>query len=166
MGFDICCQLFCNDKPKEVNLVNVNCCAFSNTTTNYNIRRLHNIININCCAFDNNIKNYGTDENNTCDNDPFYSLSNVKIIFIHINFGDVKVDINVSYNHTVDQLLRKYMETLKVPSLINTDYITFLYGDKALKFGDKTEIKYFFGHSPTNQFQVNVYIPLIPINNS
>ena len=165
MGVDICCQICFNNKSEEINL---NC--FSCFNTNHNINRVHRIVNINCCSCFNSNLNFGMDEEKDTDRNiiPIINdgLLDVKIIFCHINLENIKILVPVSYFNTIDKLLRKYMETIRLNVLINTDYIKFSYKNKPLKFGDSSNIRQFFGNDSRNEFEVKVIVPLSPINQS
>ena len=161
MGIDFCCQI-CSGTPTETNL---NC--FSCFNTNHNISKVHRIININCCSCFNSNLNYGFEDIDDKDGNIIPIINDylkVKIIFCHINIENIKILVLSSYTNTIDELLRKYMETLKITSLINTDFIKFLYKDKSLKFGDSNTIRQFFGYNFRNEFEVEVVVPLAPVN--
>jgi len=164
MGVDFCCKLFFG-QPEELNL---NC--FSCFNTNHNISKVHRIVNINCCACFNENLNYGFEDMDNNDGNIIpiinYGNHNVKIIFCHINIENIRILVLASYVNTIDEILRKYMETLKLTSLINTDFIKFSYKDKSLKFGDRSTIRQFFDYDFKNEYEVKVVVPLFPINQS
>ena len=72
----------------------------------------------------------------------FYDSPRINITFK--TTSGVTHTIKFKYGTTIDEVLKKYLNTVKRPDLINTSKMCFLFNASQLKFGDKTKVEDFF----------------------
>ena len=61
---------------------------------------------------------------------------------------EMQIILVFDYGTTIDEILKKYLNEIGRPDLINTDKIFFVYNACQLRFGDKTKIEDYFNHNP------------------
>ena len=83
-----------------------------------------------------------------------------KLVIFSTNLGERK-DINFDYGIIIDGILRKYLEEMKKPELINSTKVSFVFNVRKLNFGDKMKIEDLFKNMPEPKIIVFFFIEII-----
>ena len=99
----------------------------------------------------------GADEiNNPASNsDPDANSPGLKINVLFTTTIGTKRNIVLNHGTTIDQALKKYLNAVGKPDLINSDKISFLFNAQKLSYGDETKIENFFKNITNPKVVVN-----------
>ena len=97
----------------------------------------------------------GVEEINNPGNDPDANSAGPKMNVLFTTTVGTSRNIVLSYGTTIDQALRKYLESVDKANLIGSDKISFLFNAAKLSFGDKTVVEKFFKNSINPKVVVN-----------
>ena len=93
--------------------------------------------------------------NPTGNADPDLKTPGPKINVIFHTTQGTKRTIVLSVNLTIDQALKKYLDSVGKPELVNSDKISFLFNAAKLKFGDTTTVGNYFRNINNPKIVVN-----------
>ena len=99
----------------------------------------------------------GVDEvNNTGVNtDPDLNTPGPKFNALFQTTVGTKKNVILSHGTTIDQALRKYLNLVNKPDLVNSNKISFLFNAAKLSFGDQTKVENFFKNITNPKVIVN-----------
>ena len=87
--------------------------------------------------------------------DPDANSPGPKINVLFTTTIGTKRNIVLSHGTTIDQALKKYLNAVGKPDLVNSDKISFLFNASKLEFGNNTKIENFFKNVMNPKVVVN-----------
>ena len=99
--------------------------------------------------------------NPTTNSDPDLNAPGPKINVLFTTTIGTKRNIVLCHGTTIDQALKKYLNAVGKPDLVNSDKISFLFNAAKLEFGNQTKIENFFKNVMNPKVVVNDTVNLI-----
>ena len=93
--------------------------------------------------------------NPSTNSDPDVNKPGPKINVLFTTTIGTKRNIVLSHGTTIDEALKKYLNAVGKPDLVNSDKISFLFNAAKLQFGDNTKIENFFKNVMNPKVVVN-----------
>ena len=87
--------------------------------------------------------------------DPDANTPGPKINVLFTTTIGTKRNLVLSHGTTIDQALKKYLNAVGKPELVNSDKISFLFNAAKLEFGNKTTVENFFRNVMNPKVVVN-----------